>query len=273
MKVVYFSHQGKSPIVGTLEDDTIIAAPWAGSLLALIESGITAGRTSNRYPLSECKLLAPIRPGKILCVGRNYAAHAAETGSDVPEKPLLFSKFGSSVIGTDETITWHESMTTQVDWEAELAVVIGKRAKNITAEEAPEYIFGYTIANDISARDLQDNDGQWTRAKGLDTFAPLGPYIVTKSEVPDPQALSVKTTVNGEVMQDGNTKDMVHSVYALVAYCSQAFTLDAGDVILTGTPAGVGKGMKPPRYLKDGDVVSVEIEGLGTLTNPCKVLA
>lgn len=273
MKIVYFSYRGKTPTVGIQEDDTIIATPWLGTLNALMESGITPGRTSQRYPLSECKLLAPLRPGKILCVGRNYAAHAAETGNTVPEKPLIFAKFGSSVIEDGGTITWKESITTQVDWEGELAVVIGKRAKDITAEAAPNYIFGYTIANDVSARDLQDSESQWARAKGMDTFCPLGPYIVTRNDIPDPQALSVKTLVNGDVMQDGNTRDMIHGVYDLVAYCSQTFTLDPGDVILTGTPAGVGKGMKPPKYLKDGDTVSVEIENIGTLTNTCKVIA
>jgi 2-keto-4-pentenoate hydratase/2-oxohepta-3-ene-1,7-dioic acid hydratase in catechol pathway len=273
MKIVYFSHRGKTPNVGILEDDTIIATPWLGTLITLMESGITPGRTSQRYPLSECKLLAPLRPGKILCIGRNYAAHAAETGSAVPEKPLIFAKFGSGVIGEGEAITWKESITTQVDWEGELAVVIGKRGKDLTAEAAPNYIFGYTIANDVSARDLQDSESQWARAKGMDTFCPLGPYIVARSEIPDPQVLSVKTLVNGEVMQDGNTRDMIHGVYDLVAYCSQTFTLDPGDLILTGTPAGVGKGMKPPKYLKDGDTVSVEIENIGTLTNTCKVIA
>lgn len=272
MKVVYFSHRGKAPRVGVLEDDVIVAAPWVGPLEALIDSGITPGRTSQRFPISECRLLAPLRPGKILCVGRNYAAHAQETGSEVPEKPLIFAKFGSSVIGHGATIIWREAITSQVDWEGELAVVIGKRAKDITADEAASHIFGYTVANDVSARDLQDSESQWARAKGMDTFCPLGPHVITRNEIPDPQALSIKTTVNDEVMQDGNTRDMVYSVYELVAYCSQTFTLDPGDVLLTGTPAGVGKGMKPPRYLKDGDVVTVTIEGIGTLSNPCKVI-
>ncbi|HEX2618489.1 MAG TPA: fumarylacetoacetate hydrolase family protein [Phototrophicaceae bacterium] len=273
MKVVYFSHRGKAPGVGVLEEDTVISAPWLGTMSALMESGITPGRTSQRYPLSECKLLAPVRPGKVLCVGRNYAAHIAEMGNAVPEKPLIFAKFGSSVIGDGDAITWKESITSQVDWEGELAIVIGKRAKDITEEDAPKHIFGYTVSNDVSARDLQSSEAQWARAKGMDTFCPLGPYLVLRSDIPDPQVLSIKTTVNDEVMQDGNTKDMIHSVYSLVAYCSQTFTLEPGDVILTGSPAGVGKGMTPPRFLKDGDVVSVSIENIGTLTNPCKVIS
>jgi 2-keto-4-pentenoate hydratase/2-oxohepta-3-ene-1,7-dioic acid hydratase in catechol pathway len=206
-------------------------------------------------------------------VGRNYAAHAAETGNEVPPAPLIFAKFGSCVIGDGDPIIWKESITTQVDWEGELAVVIGKRAKDVTAERAADHIFGYTIANDVSARDLQNSESQWARAKGMDTFCPLGPVVLTRSEIPDPQALRIVTKVGDEVMQDASTKDMVHGVYDLIAYLSQTFTLDPGDLILTGTPAGVGMGMNPQRYLKDGEVVSVTIDGIGTLTNPCKVLA
>lgn len=273
MKVVMFSHKGKAPRVGIVEDETIVAAPWAGSLMGLIESGITAGRTSLTFPLAESKLLAPIRPGKILCVGRNYAAHAAETGNEVPPSPLIFAKFGSCVIADGDPIVWKQSITDQVDWEGELAVIIGKRAKDITAEEASSHIFGYSIANDISARDLQNSESQWARAKGMDTFCPLGPVIVTRNEIADPQALRIVTKVGDDVVQDASTGDMVHSVFDLIAYLSQTFTLEPGDLILTGTPAGVGMGMNPQRYLKDGEVVSVTIDGIGTLTNPCKVIA
>jgi 2-keto-4-pentenoate hydratase/2-oxohepta-3-ene-1,7-dioic acid hydratase in catechol pathway len=190
-----------------------------------------------------------------------------------PAAPLIFAKFGSCVIGDGDPVVWKKSITDQVDWEGELAVVIGKRAKDITAEQASAHIFGYTIANDISARDLQNSESQWARAKGMDTFCPLGPVIVTRDEVSDPQALRIVTKIGDEVMQDASTADMVHGVYALVAYLSQTFTLDAGDLILTGTPAGVGMGMNPQRYLKDGEVVSVTIDPIGTLSNPCKVLA
>ncbi len=271
MQIVVFTHRGQANRIGVIEGDEIIASSWSTSLLNLIESGITLGVISQRFPIAECKIHAPLHPGKILCVGRNYAAHAAELGNDVPEAPLIFSKFSSSVIGQGEAITWKRSITDMVDWEGELAIVIGRRGKDITAEEAPNYIFGYTIANDVSARDLQDAESQWARAKGMDTFCPLGPAIVTRDEIPDPQDLALKTMVNDEVMQDGNTNDMIHGVYELVAYCSQTFTLEPGDVILTGTPSGVGKGMKPPRFLKDGDTVSVTIDKLGTLSNPCKV--
>lgn len=272
MKVVTFSHKGKSPRLGLLEGESVVGVPWNGTLQGMITSGITPGRTSEVFPLSECRLLAPLYPGKIIGVGRNYAEHAAELGNEVPKEPLLFAKFSSSVIGDGETIKWRESLTTQVDWEGELAVVIGKRAYNITPEDAPKHIFGYTVANDISARDLQDKDGQWPRAKGMDTFCPLGPSVVLQSQIPDPQALTIVTKVNGETVQNGKTAEMIHNVYALVSHCSKAFTLEPGDLILTGTPSGVGKGMNPPRFLKDGDEVTVTIEEIGTLTNRCQII-
>lgn len=271
MKLVTFSVRNQTPRVGILEDDTVVLTASQGSLLALMQSGITPTRTSERYPLETCVIHPPLRPGKILCVGRNYAEHAKELGNAVPDAPLIFLKAPSAVIASGETITWRGAVTQQVDWEGELAVVMGKRCKNVSEADAPRCIYGYTIANDVSARDLQDKEPQWARAKSLDTFCPLGPVLVTRSDIPDPQALRVRTEVNGEVMQDGSTADMMHGVYALVSYVSQWFTLEPGDVILTGTPSGVGKGRKPPLFLKDGDVVSVTIDGIGTLRNPCKV--
>jgi 2-keto-4-pentenoate hydratase/2-oxohepta-3-ene-1,7-dioic acid hydratase in catechol pathway len=214
---------------------------------------------------------APLRPSKIMCVGRNYAAHAAELGNDVPERPLIFAKYPTCVIGAGETIRWRTEITDQVDWEGELAVIIGKTAKRISEDQAFEHIFGYTVANDVSARDLQSTEGQWTRAKGHDTFCPLGPVVVTRDEIPDPHNLRISTMVNGETKQDSTTGNMFFKVAYLVAYLSQTFTLEAGDIILTGTPAGVGKGMKPPQFLHNGDTVSVTIEGIGTLTNGCVV--
>ena len=156
--------------------------------------------------------------------------------------------------------------------EGELAVIIGKTARNVNEAEALDFVFGYTIANDVSARDLQSGDGQWTRAKGLDTFCPLGPFIVTTDDIPDPQSLTIQTKVNGQLMQDGHTRDMVFGVAELVSYLSQMFTLNVGDVILTGTPSGVGKAMTPPQFLKDGDTVSITIPSIGTLTNGCEEL-
>ena len=192
----------------------------------------------------------------------------------MPPAPLLFAKLPSAVIGQGDAITWRTSITTEVDWEAELAVVIGRQGKDIAEADAFAYVFGYTVANDISARDLQIRiDSQWTRGKGLDTFCPLGPSIVTRDEIADPQALTVQTTVNGVMMQDGQTADMVYGVAALVAYVSRMFTLEPGDIILTGTPSGVGLGRTPPIFLQDGDIVSVRVSGIGELTNPCRALA
>lgn len=273
MKLVTFTSKQATPRIGILDGETVTMVASQGSMLSLIQSGITPEMTSERFKLADVKLHAPLRPGKMIAVGKNYAAHAAETGSKPPETPLLFAKMTSSVISPGDTITWSEAITSQVDWEGELAVVIGKRARFVSEADAPKYIYGYTIANDVSARDLQNSEPQWLRAKGLDTFCPLGPAVVTRNDVADPQNLHITTTVNGEVMQDAGTEQMVHQVYKLVAYCSQSFTLEPGDLILTGTPAGVALGMEKPQWLKDGDVVSITIEPIGTLTNPCKVVS
>jgi 2-keto-4-pentenoate hydratase/2-oxohepta-3-ene-1,7-dioic acid hydratase in catechol pathway len=258
--------------VGILRDDLVIVSAWNSDMLNLIDAGITPNETGIRFPLAEVTLRAPIRPRKVIAVGRNYADHAKELGNTAPEMPLLFSKLTNSIISTGQAITWSESVTQQVDWEGELAVVIGKHASKVAAADAAKYIYGYTIANDITARDLQETEPQWVRGKGMDTFLPLGPAITTRPQVEDINALEITTEVNGEVMQKGSTGDMVHKCDALIEYITQWITLEPGDLILTGTPSGVGKGMKPPRFLADGDTVSVSISGLGTLTNTCKVL-
>ena len=216
-------------------------------------------------------ILAPIKPGKIMAVGRNYADHAAELKNNVPDTPLIFAKFPTSIIASEDAIQWSTAVTNQVDWEGELAVVIGKGGRNIPEADAHQHIFGYTIANDVSARDIQSAESQWVRAKAMDTFLPLGPGIVTRDAIDDPHNLRIQTTVNGETMQDASTADMVFKIPYLVHYLSQTFTLEPGDLILTGTPSGVGKGMEPPRFLSDGDTVSVTIENIGTLTNTCRV--
>ncbi len=252
--------------------DGIAYTLGTGTVLDIIKKGGELNRDDQYKLQSEPLFGAPFVPGKILCVGRNYAEHAAELGNAMPDKPLIFSKFPSSVVGTNEYIRWRAALTQQVDWEGELAVIIGKKVKDIQEEEAMEAVFGYVIANDVSARDLQDNDKQWSRAKGMDTFCPLGPMIVTADEIEDPHTLTIETRVNGELMQQGHTGDMFFKIPYLIAYLSQAFTLEPGDLILTGTPSGVGKGMKPPRFLQHGDTVSVTIEPLGTLTNPCHVV-
>jgi 2-keto-4-pentenoate hydratase/2-oxohepta-3-ene-1,7-dioic acid hydratase in catechol pathway len=212
--------------------------------------------TGDRWALPDVRLLSPVLPSKVVAVGRNYADHAAELGNDVPKTPLLFLKPSTSVIGTGDVIRLPAD-SAQVEHEAELAVVIGVPAKDVTAEQAGEHILGYTAANDVTARDQQRADVQFTRAKGYDSFCPLGPWIET---VLDPSDLRVTATVNGAVKQDGRTKQMVHDVPALIAFVSQIMTLLPGDVILTGTPAGVGP-------IQAGDTVSIDIEGIGTLTN------
>jgi 2-keto-4-pentenoate hydratase/2-oxohepta-3-ene-1,7-dioic acid hydratase in catechol pathway len=214
-------------------------------------------RLEAETPLTEVKLLAPTQPSKIICVGRNYAEHAKEQEAEVPKVPLIFLKPPSSIINPGDPIVL-PPQSQQIEHEAELVVVIGKRGRNIIAEEAHKIIFGYTIGNDVSARDLQKSDGQWTRAKGFDTFCPFGPWIDTEF---DPSDALITCRVNGQPRQMGSTRDMVFRVNMLIAFISSVMTLEAGDIIFTGTPAGVGP-------LKQGDNVEIEIEGLGRLVNP-----
>jgi 2-keto-4-pentenoate hydratase/2-oxohepta-3-ene-1,7-dioic acid hydratase in catechol pathway len=204
-------------------------------------------------------------PGKIVAIGLNYMDHVRESGATPPEKPLVFTKFTTSLIGDGEEIRIPTAITQRVDWEVELAVVIDKQATGVSSADALSYVRGYTVANDVSARDVQFADGQWVRAKSLDTFCPLGAELV---QVDDPQDLKLTTRVNGEVVQDSNTSEMIFGVAELISFCSQSFTLEPGDVILTGTPWGCGEFMEPKRSLKDGDVVECEIEGVGVLRNP-----
>ncbi|MDO8186398.1 fumarylacetoacetate hydrolase family protein [Conexibacter sp. JD483] len=217
--------------------------------------------------LDDATLTAPLAPGKIVAIGLNYMDHVRETGMEAPKSPLVFTKFTTSVIGDGDEIRVDRAITQRVDWEVELAAVIGRTASRVSAEEALSHVFGYTVANDVSARDVQFADGQWVRGKSLDTFCPLGPAIVTADEVADPQTLAITTRVNGEAVQDSNTKEMVFGVAELISFCSHSFTLEAGDVILTGTPWGCGEFMDPIRSLQAGDVVEVSVEGIGAITN------
>ena len=211
---------------------------------------------------------APVpRPGKIICIGLNYRDHAAESNMLIPEKPVVFSKFSTSVIAPGEPVVL-PSTSQQVDYEAELAVVIGWRAKNITADRAYDYVLGYTAFNDVSARDFQFADGQWQRGKSCDTFAPMGQTIVTTDAITDPHKLSIKLVLNGQIMQDSNTDQLIFGVPALIEFLSQTITLEPGDVIATGTPPGVGFARNPPVFLKPGDEMEVLIEGMGGLGNP-----
>jgi 2,4-didehydro-3-deoxy-L-rhamnonate hydrolase len=265
-----YSTDGGAPSVGYIEDDEVRALGGA-SMLEYIEHGRDADRQpgGEALPLSEVRLHAPVtRPAKIIAIGLNYEDHAAETGGEIPEKPIVFAKYPNTVVGPGEAIKI-PPITEQADYEAELAVVIGHPARNVSASEALEYVFGYTNCNDVSSRDLQFSEGgQWTRSKSLDTFCPIGPYIATREEVPDPQSLSIRCVLNGEVMQDSNTSKMAFSGAELVSFLSSGMTLMPGDIIATGTPAGVGFARDPKVFLKAGDEVTVEIEGLGSLTNP-----
>jgi len=236
------------------------------SLLDGSQSRSGRGETVG-YSLDSIEFLPAVNPSKILAIGRNYADHAAEGGADLPKAPLLFNKLPNTLNAHNAPIVL-PSISEQVDYEAELAVVIGQIAKRVNEAAALDHIFGYSLIDDVSARDLQFGDGQWTRGKSLDTFAPLGPFITTRDEIEDVQALKIEGVLNGQVMQSSNTSKMIFKVAYLVSYLSQGITLEPGDVIATGTPDGVGIFRKPPVLLKDGDIFEVKIEKLGTLRNP-----
>lgn len=251
MKLIRFQQGDRAPQYGWVYEDRVgllEGSPFGAYL-----------RQEARIPLEEVQLLAPAQPSKIICVGRNYAAHAKEHNAEVPQVPLIFLKPPSAVIGPGEAILL-PPQSEQVEHEAELAVVIGRRGRWIAAEGADEYILGYTVVNDVTARDLQFSDGQWTRGKGFDTFCPLGPWIDTEF---DPSDAMITCKVNGELRQMASTRDMVFGIRELVAFASSVMTLEPGDVLLTGTPAGVGP-------LRDGDTVEVEVAGLGVLRNPVR---
>jgi 2-keto-4-pentenoate hydratase/2-oxohepta-3-ene-1,7-dioic acid hydratase in catechol pathway len=221
--------------------------------------------------LETTELLAPVpRPGKVVAIGRNYPEHIDEEGADRPAAPLIFAKWPSSVVGHGAEIRWDPELATQVDYEAELAVVIGRPARRVAEADALDHVLGYTCLNDVSARDIQFGDGQWVRGKSLDTFCPIGPALVTADEIPDPQRLAITCRVGGTIVQDASTAQMFFGVAAIVAYCSESFSLEPGDVIATGTPGGVGIFRDPPTLLGDGDEVVVEIEGIGRLVNVCR---
>lgn len=253
MKIARFSYQDALRY-GIVDD---------GELVVLAGDPMFAGfdTTGERVPLADVTLLAPVIPrSKVVCIGKNYHDHAAEMGGEAPAEPLMFLKPNTSVIGPDDVIVRPTSLSSHTDYEGELAVVIGRIAKNVPAERASDYIFGYTVANDVTARDLQRTDGQWSRAKGFDTFCPVGPVIETDLDL---DAAAITTRVNGEVRQQGPVSDMIHGIGALVAYASAVFTLLPGDLILTGTPAGVGP-------FAAGDTVEVEVSGIGILRNTAR---
>lgn len=239
-----------------------------------IEGSIFGGHTVTSEKAQIAKLLAPVAPVQILGTGLNYRRHAEETGAKAPERPILFAKGINCACGPGDAILIPTRLAShEVDYECELAVVIGRDCKNATPENALSYVLGYTCANDVSARDWQlklGGGGQWTRGKYFDTFCPLGPCLVTTDEIPDPQRLGIRTRLNGQTMQESHTGDMIFSVAQIIAAFSGSTTLPAGTVILTGTPEGVGMARKPPVWLKPGDEVTIEIDGIGALTNPVR---
>ncbi len=249
MRIVRYQQGNETPRYGWVFEEKV--GEIEGDLFGVYR------RLEANLPLEEVRLLAPVLPSKIICVGRNYAEHAREHGAEVPKLPLIFLKPPSAILNPGEPILL-PPQSQQVEHEAELVVVIGRRGKNILPEQAGEYVFGYTVGNDVTARDLQRSDGQWTRAKGFDTFCPFGPWIDTEF---DPSDAVITCRVNGQLRQMGSTREMVFSVPTLIAFISSVMTLEPGDLIFTGTPAGVGP-------LQEGDVVEVEIEGLGKLRNP-----
>ena len=241
-----------------------------GTALRLAGEIFDAPRVTSEK-IEVTKLLAPIQPSSIVCIGLNYRKHAQETGAKFPEYPVVFFKGINSLQHPGEPIRLPTHLkSNEVDYECELAVVIGRACKNVSRDQALDFVFGYTCCNDVSARDWQirRGGGQWSRGKTFDTFSPLGPCTVTRDEIPDPNALKIRTVLNDEVMQDWNTNDMIFDVPALIEFLSGSTTLLPGTVILTGTPHGVGMAQKPPRWLQPGDQVSIEIENIGVLTNP-----
>ncbi len=282
MRIARYRFAGATHI-GVVEENGVVpvrlrdaepnaVGPRAGAVSALLAA--IAGRDLERdakapipHDDPDLHLLAPVLPGKIVAIGKNYRDHAVETGADVPLAPLLFAKFPSAVTGPHDPIEKPPS-TEQLDYEAELGVVIGRRARRVTERDALDHVAGYLAVNDVTARDVQYGDGQWVRGKSFDTFAPMGPVLVSADEVGAPTDLRVVCRVNGEIRQADTTASLIFSVAEIISYCSQFFTLEPGDVISTGTPAGCGAFMDPPRYLQPGDVVEVEIEGIGVLRNP-----
>jgi len=259
--------------LGMLKRDVIVdITEIAPDMISLIKQGSSALLAADKltpksaYALDAVEYLPAVNAGKVVAIGRNYHDHAVEGGSEPPKSPLLFTKFTNSITAHNAKVTLH-SISEQIDFEAELAVVIGKRASKVKQEEALDYVFGYSCLHDVSARDLQFSDGQWVRGKSLDGFCPIGPFITTRDEIADPQSLKIEGILNGEVMQSSSTKMMIFNVAYLIHYISQGITLEPGDVIATGTPEGVGVFRKPPVLLKDGDVFEVVIEKVGTLRN------
>jgi 2-keto-4-pentenoate hydratase/2-oxohepta-3-ene-1,7-dioic acid hydratase in catechol pathway len=275
MKIAQF-YEGTRVRLGFIQNDTLIPIDFDGDMIEFIQSHRDSRRVlklqnSQTMNLDRVTLAPPVScPSKIIGIGLNYKDHAEEQKAKVPDVPVVFAKLPNTLIGPKEAIAWDAKVTGKVDFEAELAVVIGSRIQNCPESEALGAVFGYSCANDVSARDLQFRDIQLLRGKSLDTFCPLGPWIVTGDEIPNPNSLKIQSWLNGRLMQDGNTSLMIFSIPFLVSFLSRHFTLLPGDVILTGTPRGVGVFRDPPIFMKEGDELAVEIERVGRLVNTCR---
>eukprot|EP00096_Caligus_rogercresseyi_P012521 TRINITY_DN5275_c0_g1_i1.p1 TRINITY_DN5275_c0_g1~~TRINITY_DN5275_c0_g1_i1.p1 ORF type:complete len:284 (+),score=42.88 TRINITY_DN5275_c0_g1_i1:57-908(+) len=280
MKILQFAHTSGGPLqVGALSEHSLITPlPDFKDSLSLIQAGddglqrvqeYIKSTDSSRIPLENVRLFSPISgPDKVLCIGMNYRDHCEEQGIPLPKEPIVFNKFPSCIIGPYDDLRKPQN-TEELDWEVELAVVMGRRCADVSRESAMDYVFGYTVAHDVSARDwqLKRNGGQWLLGKAMEGFCPLGPVLVTPDDLPDPHDLSISCSVNGETKQSSNTSELVFGVDEIVSWISRVLTLLPGDVILTGTPPGVGVFAKPPQFLKVGDIVKCEISGIGSVVN------
>lgn len=280
MKLVTYQHNGHQH-AGVVQNDTVISLKSAGipDMLSVLQGGPEALKVIEVLlakppadavtPLSDVKLSAPIpKPTKIVCVGLNYRDHAIESKMEIPSRPTIFSKYNNTVIGPGDNIVIPNN-TQKPDYEAEFAFVIGKGGRHIKAADWPDHVFGYMNLNDVSARDVQLAVSQWVMGKTFDTFAPMGPYLVTADEIEDPHNLNISLTLNGETVQNSNTKELIFKIPDLVEFLSSIMTLEAGDIVSTGTPSGVGMAWNPPKWLKPGDETVVTVEGLGSLRNTC----
>ena len=280
MKLIALESNGAIRTGAMLRDDAYVDVSAAGDVLKLISDPAAYAQaeqiavTGQAQSLDGVTLRAPLAPRNLICIGRNYMDHCRESGAPVPTRPVIFAKFSNALANPGDTITWHADVTATVDYEAELGVVIGKPCYRVSKEEALNYVGGYTCVNDISARDIQNSDSgkQWTMGKTPDGFCPIGPVLVAAKDIADPQALAIRCILNGQVVQNSNTSEMIFNVAHLISHISRFMTLQPGDLISTGTPFGVGESRKPQLWMKDGDEVVVEIEKIGSLRNHIRVL-
>lgn len=266
MRLVTFRRAGATPEAGIFSGEEVIGL--GEDMLTVIAAGRAPAATGPAYELEAVTVLAPVpRPPKLICVGLNYRDHVAESRMEIPKVPTIFNKFSNVVIGPGEPIVLPKA-SQQPDYEAEFAFVIGRGGRHIPASRAMEHVFGYTIVNDVSARDFQMATSQWLMGKTFDTFAPMGPWLVTADEIQNPHELDISLEISGERLQNSNTRELIFKIPELIEFVSSVVTLEPGDVVSTGTPSGVGFARKPPRYLKTGDVVVIRVEGIGELRNP-----